>query len=174
MRPPRGNEDGQVGNFKGVFDVREPSHLVQKLESDLERMCRDPMNVYPFIDFFITADNIVDWLHPTKAEKHLRDELRSQTLLAVCSHLANGAKHFEAERHHVVKDIEQGDGDFSSDFNPEDFSADHLVVEVGPSVATELGIDEKVDGRLLSEKVLEYWKASPLIKKKIPEPPQTS
>jgi hypothetical protein len=84
-----------MNKFTGLFELRLPTDLIRKLRHDLERMETSPLDQYAAFDFFVTAEHIVDWLHPTDepSRRALRD---SSHLLRITSHLANGSKHFEA------------------------------------------------------------------------------
>ena len=75
-------------------------------------MEQDPANPYPAFDFFVTAEHLLDWLYPDSVESanvRIRKQRREiEPLLRVTSHLANGAKHFEAmaPHHKSVDDIQ--------------------------------------------------------------------
>src|SRR5215210_3209748 len=87
--------------FKGLFELQTPQDLLQKLQHDYQRLKDDPLNPYPAFDFFVTAEHMLEWVHPGYANKQPRTNLRkSNVLLQVCSHIANGSKHFEVEAPH--------------------------------------------------------------------------
>jgi hypothetical protein len=99
-----------VSSFKGFAELRDPLDLVKKLEYDLERVLKSPQDQYAAFDFFVTAEHIVDWIHPD--DRKARMEVRSSSpLLRITSHLANGVKHFEAKaaHHQSVVDVENPD-----------------------------------------------------------------
>lgn len=50
-------------NFKGLAELRVPHDLVKKLEYDLEQILKSPQDQYAALDFFVTAEHIVDWIH---------------------------------------------------------------------------------------------------------------
>ena len=82
-----------MGNFKGFAELRVPRDLVQKLEYDLKRIRESPQDQYAAFDFIVTAEHIVDWIHPD--DKKAREAIRSSSsLLRITSHLANGVKPF--------------------------------------------------------------------------------
>jgi hypothetical protein len=89
---------------QGFAQLRSTHDLLSKLKSDRARMEGDPNDVYPAFDFFVTAEHLVDWYYPdTQDQKRRRDrtDLRnSEPLLQIVSHIANGAKHFEATAAH--------------------------------------------------------------------------
>jgi hypothetical protein len=150
-----------MSSFKGFAVLQRPTDLVAKLEYDLERMRAAPEDVYAAFDFFVTAEHIVDWLLPDSpgssqlaARKVKRD---SSELLKVTSHIANGAKHFQAlaKHHDTVADLEQESGRFDPrSFSPRSFSPASFKMH-GLNVRLE-------DGRVvhvltLAEDVLRYW-----------------
>ena len=97
-----------MSNFKGFAELQVPRDLVNKLEYDLERVLKSPQDQYAAFDFFVTAEHIVDWIHPN--DKKARYKIRyNSSLLKITSHIANGVKHFEATapHHQSVKTVEK-------------------------------------------------------------------
>ena len=80
---------------------------MKKLEYDLDRVLKSPQDQYAAFDFFVTAEHIVDWIHPD--DRKARESVRSGSSLLITSHLANGVKHFEvkAVHHQSVADVEK-------------------------------------------------------------------
>lgn len=91
-----------MSTFKGFFALYTPQALLKKLEYDYKRLEASPMDTYAAFDFFITAEHMVDWVYPNDnpTEKKKRETLRRKSLLQICSHIANGSKHFEARAQH--------------------------------------------------------------------------
>jgi len=95
-----------TSNFKGFASLKTSGDLLGKLKYDYKRMLSNPYDAYAAFDFFVTAYHMLDWLHPIptgKAAQKKNDEARSaeetgSILLQVCSHIANGVKHFQATR----------------------------------------------------------------------------
>jgi hypothetical protein len=129
----------------------------------MERLRKDPNDTYAAFDFFVTAEHIVDWLLPdrpgTSQSAARKAKRESSDLLRVTSHLANGAKHFQAlARHHdSVADVKEQHGGFDSRaFSPRAFS---------PAAFKMSGLNVHLeDGRILhvltlAEDVLSYWNA---------------
>lgn len=117
-----------MSTFKGFAILKQPADLVAKLAHDLERIRSNPDDAYSAFDFFVTAEHIVDWLlpdSPGKCQSSAREKKRkSSELLKITSHLANGAKHFEAlaKRHDAVAEVEQVTGGFDPcAFSPQAF-----------------------------------------------------
>src|SRR5690554_6328496 len=99
--------------FDGFGELRMASDLVLKLQHDLERLKTSPHNQYAAFDFFVTAEHIVDWIYPDQTDSNNREKRKTvranSELLRITSHIANGAKHFEAtdKRHQSVAGIEK-------------------------------------------------------------------
>ena len=112
---------------KGFAPLKEPEDLLQKLEHDYERMQSDPNDSYAAFDFFVTAEHMLDWLHPDSENGRLkRKQLREvNEILQIVSHIASGAKHFEAtaKQHNSVDEIGSSPGAFDPRaFNTEAFA----------------------------------------------------
>jgi len=141
---------------KGFGELQSVSDLLKKLEYDLSRVNESPTDTYAAFDFFVTAEHMIDWLHPTdfKTRKELRTKVR---LLEIVSHIANGNKHFQAtaKQHKSVENITEEHGGFSvSAFSAKCFS---------PKAFKFAGLNIKLDdGSLvhataLAQDVYEYW-----------------
>jgi hypothetical protein len=146
-----------MSKFSGCFELKTPQDLFRKLEADLVRIKAEPLNPYPVFDFFVTAYHMLDWVYPTSPAQRKKQE-QSTVILQVCSHLANGSKHFEATKpHHIsVTDTEHHHGAFSNAFSPA-FDISCLRVHLDGAAAKEFG--DSVVATQLAEKVLAYWKA---------------
>jgi hypothetical protein len=82
----------------GLFDLETPRDLLAKLERELIRLRKEPVNVDHAFNFFTTAEHILDWLHPGQGgQPHTKREAikLNEALLSTVSHIANGAKHFD-------------------------------------------------------------------------------
>ena len=138
----------------GLFQLKSPSDLLEKLCHDLERIRRNPLDQYAAFDFFVTAEHMVDWLFPTVEAE--RKKLRNLPLLALCSHIANGAKHFEAKakHHNSFSDSQVHPGAFSSGFSS-GFDISGLIVVLDGDAKLTFGSEIYVWD--LAEKILRYW-----------------
>jgi len=145
-----------MSTFRGLFELQTPADLVRKLRHDLKRMETSPFDQYAAFDFFITAEHIVDWLHPM--DEPARKALRvNNALLRITSHLANGSKHFQAtaKKHRSVtrtekfRYVEQG-------YVEPGYFAEPLLVHLSPDEERELGTSS-VDALSLARQVLEVW-----------------
>jgi hypothetical protein len=148
-----------MGDFKGFGELQRPEDLVQKLEHDLDRLKNLPQDQYAAFDFFVTAEHIIDWLHPN--DRAAREAKRaSSPLLRITSHIANGAKHFEAKakHHHSVSGVEK-ERYVEPDYVEEGYFAEPLIVRLTPEEESAIG-ENPVDVIWLAERVYEYWKAN--------------
>jgi hypothetical protein len=119
-------------------------------------MEKSPLDQYAAFDFFVTAEHIVDWLHPR--DEALRLGLRtSSPLLRITSHLANGSKHFEAtaKRHRSVTATEKLRYAEEGYFEVGVFH-EPLLIHLTPNEARELGTPT-VEALTLARQVLEFW-----------------
>ena len=84
--------------MRGFFELTTPHHLLQKLTREYEEWKKDPLNVDRAWNFFVTAEHLPDWLAQTDpkafAGSGIKKFKRAQPLTRICTHLANGAKHF--------------------------------------------------------------------------------
>jgi hypothetical protein len=145
-----------MAEFRGFGELQSPRDLLIKLKHDLERMENSPEDQYAAFDFFVTAEHIVDWLHPS--ERKAREDLRSSTaILRITSHIANGAKHFEAtaKRHQSVMGIEK-DRYVEAGYVEDGYLAEPLVIRLTEDEATAVG-GPIIDAISLARLVLEYW-----------------
>jgi len=147
-----------MSSFRGLFELQSPQDLLEKLHHDYARLQQSPLDQYAAFDFFVTAEHMLDWLYPNDSQK--RKNVRDQSvLLQVCSHIANGSKHFVAsdKRHVSVKDARKNEGAFQRDaFQPDAFDVPRLQIDLQGKAAQELG--ECIDTFELAGKVLNFWK----------------
>jgi hypothetical protein len=153
------NDDGapSFARWRGFSEgLQTPNDLVAKMQTDYERMMAAPTDPYPAFDFFVAAEHIVDWRWPD--DSAMRREIRSRDPAKTVSHLANGAKHFEATdpRHTSVRDVAT-DRNFGAAFDPAIF--DPRAFDVGrPALVITMSDGRQVDAAELAALVLEYWR----------------
>lgn len=151
--------------MRGMFTLRTATDLLAKLRHDHSRVRKTPRDAYAAFDFFVTAEHLPEWLDPP--EKALR---KSEPLLRVVSHLANGAKHIhrvDAKRHRSVT----ATGRRGGYFNPS-YWAPRYFGALGGGGALYVELDERNDaaavaqlgGRRinvldLADEVLKFWTA---------------
>jgi hypothetical protein len=143
--------------FQGMFELKTPADLVRKLQHDFLRMEESSEDQYAAFDFFVTAEHIVDWLHPN--DDAARRALRSSSaLLRITSHLANGAKHFEArKKHHRSVVGTEKERYVESGYVDDGYFADPLVIHLSDEEAKEIGARE-IEANILAREVVEYWR----------------
>lgn len=146
----------------GFGRLRNPAHLLDKLRDDFRRINDDPTNEYAAVDFFVTAESLIDWVLPGRANKKAREQMRvSNVLLEVTSHIASGAKHYLAEwqHHKSVNDVQRPTGAFSwRTFSGAEFQTSELRVILDGRAAVQLGA-RVVRIRPLAAMVLAHWES---------------
>jgi hypothetical protein len=154
--------------MKGLFELQTPGDLLRKLRSDFEELKKEPRDSYLAFNFFVTAEQMKDWLFPGYSHKGTREVLQdSSQVLQVCSHIANGAKHFvvEAAHHKSVTDTHRRGGYWGARYwGPTYWGAGYwskggLFVELHGEAAKELGTQISVVA--LAGKVLDFWEKRP-------------
>ena len=154
--------DDTESHLKGVFDLRSPEQLLEKLEADFKRVMADPLDSYAAFDFFVTAWHLVEWKHPPTCDGAPRSALLARCpILRVCEHIAVGAKHFEPDpkRHESVADTVAtsvwAPGVWASGTWAPNTWAGDLVVHLDGTARKELA--EKFTVQQLAQLVLETW-----------------
>lgn len=149
----------------GIFNLRCAHDLLGKLEQDFARLRDNPRDETAAIDFFVTAESLLDWLHPGHLNRQARESERSANIvMQVTSHLATGAKHFrpEAKHHKSVKHSKKVGGTFAARtfaagmFKANTFSKGNLIIELEGEAERQLG--ESISAILLAQLVLDHWK----------------
>lgn len=148
---------------KGFFDLQTPLDLLRKLRHDFGRLKESPLDSYAAFDFFVTAFHMLEWRHPDNAKRRQMERDSRQTerdskskLLWICSHLANGSKHFQATRRDAVKDTAVHQGAFDPiAFDSNAFDVGELRVELDGKASREFGASIGV--LELASKALHFW-----------------
>ncbi len=148
---------------QGLFDLKNPLDLLKKLHYEYEELKKDRLNSFVAFNFFVTAEHMLDWVYPGSTNKKRREQVRRDSvLLQICSHVANGAKHFEVEaKHHVsVSDTSKRVGNplkspifHSPIFHPDVVSG--LFLTLDGEAGKKLGV--YVNVLSLAKQVLEFW-----------------
>src|SRR5437660_12528584 len=80
----------------GFFSLQTPRDLFEKLKREYGRLVSRPTDSDVAWNLFVTADHLIDWLHPTSPDE--RTKIRRQTVIGrVCAPLRNTAKHFNSD-----------------------------------------------------------------------------
>jgi hypothetical protein len=151
-------------SFKGFATLQTARDLLRKVQHDYQRLCAAPEDVYAAFGFFVSAYHMLDWLHPNDAAGRKAEE-DANLLLQVCSHIANGAKHFQAtaKYHTAVADLYSEEGAFQRDaFQPDAFQVGGLFVKLDGQAAQAFG--KKLEVIDLAKKVLAHWEADPRLR----------
>jgi hypothetical protein len=146
--------------MKGAWRLETAADLLRKLEHDFERMRGSPGDAYAAFDFFVTAEHLPEWTDPKC--QHLR---KDTPLLAVVSHIANNAKHFELDprRHDRVEETSASygalvsDNYFAKNYFARGWFGGKLGVQLVPAIAAELNLLQTVLAIELAERVLKFW-----------------
>lgn len=153
-------------SMNGLFQLREPRDLLAKLRHDYQRLAESPDDAYIAYDFFVTAEHMLDWLHPGAAGRSHRSAVRNrEILLQVVSHLATGAKHMipEDPRHQSVRHADVADTPFGEGtYGEGTYGGRALVIQLNGMAAEALGV--RVAPLDLAKQVLEYWGQHPALR----------
>jgi hypothetical protein len=153
--------------MQGLFQLKTARDLLAKLRHERELLEREPLNAYAAFNFFFTAEHMLDWLYPGKVNKARRENVRkASVLLQICSHIANGGKHFEVEakHHQSVSDTVRTNGAWAANvwavgtWAPGTWPVCHLLVRLKGDAEAVFG--ESISALDLAAKVLEYWENS--------------
>lgn len=147
-----------MAKFKGFGELQNPSDLIKKLEFDFGRLKESANDQYVAFDFFVTAEHIVDWIHPN--DKEARKAIRSSIpLLKIISHIANGAKHFKAtaSHHKSIDDIEI-DRYVEAGYVEEGYFEEPIIVKLTSAEAIQFGNSE-INVVDLAQLTLTYWQS---------------
>jgi hypothetical protein len=91
---------------KGIFTLKTPAELFQKLLRDHQHLKNEPLDSYGWFNFVVTADHLPEW--ELKADEEAANKLRkSEPLLRICNHLSRNAKHFEARQRIPINAVAQ-------------------------------------------------------------------
>lgn len=150
--------------FKGFGSLRTPADLLGKLRRDLELLQRHPNDQDLNFNFFVTAYHMIDWVLPGNKNQTKRKALEnSEPLLQICSHLANGAKHFvaEAERHTSVSNVESGGIYLINPITPTGIllinPESGLFIDLDGDSDASRKFGDRITSPVLAKLVLEYW-----------------
>ncbi len=150
--------------MRGFFLLRTANDLLQKLERDFKKLKQHPLDVDLAFNFFVTAEHILDWKYPGRANKSNREKLRNaEVRLQVTSHLASGAKHFDVEaKHHTsVKDTGRvgywPEGYWPRGYWLEGYWPESLIVYLDGNAASLLS--SQISVLDLASDVLQFWRS---------------
>ena len=157
--------------MKGLFELSKATDLLQKLHYEFEQLKKEPDNTYVAFNFFVTAEHILDWLYPKRSNKKKREQVRENSvLLQICSHIANGSKHFEVEdlRHKSVSGTNHMGGHWPNGYFPKDyfpngyFPDSNLIIRLEGDAKNQFG--ESISVIKLAAIIVEFWDKHPDLK----------
>lgn len=132
-----------MSELKGFFLFQAPRDLFEKLKRDFARMQTDPEGHDAALDFFYTAEHLIDWVYPGATNGPQRCQLRKTVpVLSIVSHIANGTKHFRADAPHHNSVLGESAVEAGVSFPmsvPIIFPVEDLAVDLGEAVLTFLG-----------------------------------
>jgi hypothetical protein len=161
-----------ASTLRGAFELKTAYELLQKLRHDLEAFRRKPTSTYRAFNFFVTAEHMKDWTYPGDSNRGARERLQAASpLLQVCSHLANGAKHFIVERphHQSVAGTGRAGGWWPAGYWARGYWArgywggGALVVDLQGDAARALC--STISALDLAERILAFWERCPEVSK---------
>lgn len=146
-----------MSTYQGFGELKSPADLVEKLRHDLERLKNSPHNQYAAFDFFVTAEHILDWIYPNNWDERKKHR-SSVPLLRVTSHIANGAKHFEATKqcHTSVVEIEK-ERYVEAGCVEEGCFEDPVLIHLTSEEAKAINAQIVINAKSLASRVLQYW-----------------
>jgi len=146
----------------GAFGYNTPGDMTGKLGRDYQRMRADPHDKDAAIDFFKTANDLVDWSDPDKKKagdraRQRRRLVRSNPDLELTRRIAIGSKHL------VVLSHTGGNVGFNEEFggfSPAAFSSNALSPSAFKfdGLQIETSADNYEPALALAERVLDFWK----------------
>lgn len=153
--------------YAGLFDLLTPRDLLRKLRHDMGRINENPADRFAAFDFAVTADHMVDWLHPDNRSAR-KAEREKSPLLQLCYHISSGAKHFQATspQHKSVLSTEVHLGQWDvGQFDRARFDTDTLGILLTDEAANKLGFNW-LDALTLAEMVVAFWEVHPALQEK--------
>jgi len=157
------------------FDLQTPRDLLRKLAREYDRWKADPGSVDLAWNFFVTAEHLPDWIYyqdmPTTGQKR-PDLLDDKTPGAfkhahvetrICSHLANGGKHFhlrDRKLNSIASTRREGAWG-SSPYGAEAWGGGPtLMIDLTPEEQQALSLAKaSIEALTLAADVLAFWQA---------------
>lgn len=152
--------------MRGAFGLTTPKDLLGKLERELKQLRSSPNDSDIALNFFVTAEHMLDWLHPGNANRKTRKSLiNGEPLLQVVSHLASSSKHFDqlASHHKSVEEARESGGYFgasyfgASYFGSGYFGGRRLLIKFKGDAIKHFGDSSPV--LEVADKVYAFWQA---------------
>lgn len=137
----------------GFFELRKAMDLLHKLEWDYAQLQQDPENVYLAYNFFVTAENMPEWVQ----DKPFKHKIQQQKLiLTLVNELATGAKHMTSGKQKPAIDSATRARYVAEGYVKPGYFKEPLVVRLSPEQAATRGQDT-IDVLTLAGEVLACW-----------------
>jgi hypothetical protein len=157
--------------MKGIGSLQSERDLLAKLQHDLDRMRKDPTDVFAAFDFFVTAYHMLDWVVPLPPKKdpvYPVEKARQDAIVAreprlqIAGHLANSAKHFSADRWGQVSATFEIGGHFHPNYWAKGHWAGHfpeprLVIRLSAAGAALFNGETELNALDTAEKLYAFW-----------------
>ena len=147
----------------GFLELQSADDLLVKLRHDFTLLEERPMDTYRAFNFFVTAEHMADWKFPGRSNDTPRKQMRKRkTLLQICSHLANGLKHFraEAKQHQSVAGARKSSGVFGNAYPNTFLNAHPRGIIIKLEGAAEDTYGDSMYAVDLARKTLQFWETS--------------
>jgi hypothetical protein len=149
----------------GAFGLTTLKDFLGKLSRELEKFRAAPNDADAAINFFVTAEHMLDWLYPGLKNRSKRERLRNNELmLQVVSHLASSSKHYDqlSPHHQSVLDSGQLAG-FVGAMQSNQRGGSRLLsgsaLTVWFSAAAAVSFGATLPAVELAKRVYRYWEA---------------
>ena len=143
-----------MSQLDGLFSLRTPRDLLDKLESDFARVeqadAASTEAQCAAFDFFVTALHMADWMsHSTGGSVASHGAYPDGALVY---DVGCGAKHFRVrpEKHTTVSDTGLAGAFDPAFFSPEYFDVAHLIIDLEDGTS--------VDALEVARRVLNHWR----------------
>ena len=141
---------------KGFVELRNVKDYWKKLLFDFDHLRENEEHTYTAFNFFVTAYHLIDWIFEGQKSEE-RTELHQKPLMKLCSHIANGAKHFhiDSKRHKSVKKIEK-DRYVEEGYVEEGYFEEPIIIYLSEPLKSKFG--ESISVVDLAEQIIDFWK----------------
>jgi hypothetical protein len=137
----------------GFFDLQTAADLLRKLERDYMRLQQTPDDVDAAYNFFVTAENMPEWVK----DKSFKYRIQQQhVILTLCNELATGAKHFTSNKKKPAVAETRYEGVFERGVFESGIFEAGLSIRLSPEQAKQRG-EGAIDALTLAGEVLAFW-----------------
>ncbi len=152
-------------NKKEFLELRNVSDYWKDSLWEYENLKNNPNDVYFAFNFIVTGWHITDWYHKAKFPEDNYNTLKSKIdlfvksnpIVKISEHLANGAKHFEVSfnKHNSVKKATK-ERYFEEDYVEEGYTEDPIMIYLNEEFDSEFGDSVKLSD--YSSRLVIFWK----------------